>query len=218
MGLATVVGLALVVVGAVLIVLSYVPIPMVEVVPKNKSLESVTWTTVKQTIYEETFVVRPGSYQSYCVTFNRQVDLSIEVKVLQGGNRDINFWVMPESEFRVYKRGGEFRYYTIPSRQRVTEATISWSPPVGEEICFVYDNTFSVVTSKTVYSKIVATYLGPTTTTTYTTVYERETKAKTFTELLLPGIVLLIVGIGIAVGGAMTRRAAPLQYPAGYTP
>jgi len=216
MGLAMAVGLALVVVGAVLIVLSYVPIPTVEIVPKNKSLETVTWTTVKKTIYEETFVVPPLSYYYYCTTFNRKVDLTIEVRVLQGGYRDINFWVMPESEFRVYKRGGEFRYYTIPSRQSVTDVTISWSPPVGEEICFVYDNTFSVVTSKTVYSKIVATYLGPTITTTYTTVYEREVKAKTLTELLLPGIVLLIVGIGIAVGGALSRRAAPPRYSASY--
>jgi len=30
--------------------------------------------------------------------------------------------------------------------------------------------------------------------------------------------VLLVVEMGIAVGGALTRRAAPPQYPTGYTP
>jgi len=181
MGIAKTVGLALIVVGIILVILSFVPI--------------------QQTIYEETFVVPPLSYRYICTTFGRPVELTIEVRVLQGGYRDINFWVMPAREFFLYINGsGAPRYYTIPSRQMVTDTSISWSPPVGERICFVYDNTFSIITSKTVYSKIAATYLSPT------------------IELLLPGIVLLIVGAIIAVRRVDKKNDSPWQYPTGYTP
>lgn len=171
MGSAKGVGVALTVLGLILLMLSFAP--------------------TQQKVFEETFVVPPLSYYYYCTTFDRKVDLTIEVRVLQGGYRDINFWVMPASEFFAYASGNAYRVYTIPSRQRVSEASISWSPPEGIQICFVYDNKFSIFESRTVYSKIVATYPGPT------------------GELMWTGLVLMFVGMLIVAGSGDKKGGSP---------
>jgi len=150
------VGGALAVLGIILMILSFVPI--------------------QEKIYENTFEVAPGLDHTFCVTFKRDVDLTIEVRVLQG---IVSFWVLPESELRVYEIGGNFRFYTNPSRPVITDmALISWSPPVGEGICFVYDGRHFAE----VYTKITATSRG------------------SAAEVFWPGFVLFLVGALIAVG------------------
>jgi hypothetical protein len=209
-------GIALLVIGVILLAASFVPIPYVENIPREETRTTTTprLVVVNETWLEETFVVQPGDANAYCGSFPSGTTLYITVKVLSGGNRDINFWVMDESEWRVFKAGGSFYYYTTPSRQRVTEASITWNPPSNERICFVFDNTFSIITSKTVYAKIVAsreeyTYVTMTYTTT---VYKPTTKYQTLSYLLAPGVVMLAVGAGLFIA---SKHIIPRQKPAG---
>jgi hypothetical protein len=125
-------SIALLVIGVILLIVSFVPIPYVENVPREEMRTTITPSVVvvNETWSNEMFVVKAGEANAYCGSFPSGTTLYIEIKVLSGGNRDINFWVMDESEWRVFKAGGSFYYYTTPSRQRVTEMRITWNPPL----------------------------------------------------------------------------------------
>jgi hypothetical protein len=209
-------SIALLVIGVILLIVSFVPIPYVENIPRKEMRTTITpsLVVVNETWLDEMFTVKAGEANAYCGSFPSGTTLYIEIKVLSGGNRDINFWVMDKSEWRVFKAGGSFYYYTTPSRQRVTEVRITWDPPSNQEICFVFDNTFSIITSKTVYAKIVASYEKHTyVTKTYTTtIYEPTTKYQTLSYLLAPGVVMLAVGAALFIA---SRYARPRQKPAG---
>jgi len=177
------VGIALLVIGIGMLVTSFIQIPM----------GTPTHTTVGRVLLEETFTVDSGSASAYCVRFRDRTNLTIYVRVISGGNRDINFWVMDKEDWERFKRSESFYYYTTPSRKRIVEATITWSPPSYREICFVYDNTFSTITSKTVYTRIEQT------------AYERKVEHLSLSFLAVPGIILSIIGLGLIIGGVAVR-------------
>lgn len=204
-------GTILFFVGLGLLIVSVIPIPKVEYVPESTPVMSPTYTTIRKTWLDEKFVLSPGVVKYYCGKFPSNTQLTIYVHVLSGGNRDINFWVVDEDEVTRLVNKETFYYYTAPSRHKVTEATITWKPPSNRKICFVYDNSFSVVTSKTVYTKIEASYETYTVITTYTTVYKQEVKPYTLSFLTIPGIILLIVGVGIALGGSIAKRKVEVR-------
>jgi hypothetical protein len=64
-------GIALLIVGAVLSIVSFVPIPYVENVPWTEAGVTTTprWAVVNETWLEETFVVQPGDANAYCGSF-----------------------------------------------------------------------------------------------------------------------------------------------------
>jgi len=105
---------------------------------------------------DETFTVPPGQASAYCRSFSDETALTIYINVTSDGDGDINFWVMDETDWEHFKQGESFYYYIVPSEERITATTtpITWKPPANQEICFVYDNTFSL-TTKTVYTKII---------------------------------------------------------------
>jgi len=212
-------GIALLVVGVILLAVSFVPIPYVENTPREETRTTTTpsLVVVNEPWLDEVSVVRAGEAVAYCGSFSPGTTLYITIEVLSGGDRDINFWVMDEPEWRVFKAGGSFQYYTTPSRQRVTEASITWSPPSNQRICFVLDNKFSIITSKTVYAKIVASYEKYTyVATTYTTtIYEPTTRYQTLSYLLAPGVVMLAVGVALFVA---SKHTSPRQKPVGTQP
>jgi hypothetical protein len=113
-------GVALLVVGVILIVASSVPIPYVENTPREETGITTTpsLVVVKKSLLNETFVVGAGKALARCyVSFPPGTTLHIAVKVLSGGDRNINFWVMDEPEWRVFEAGGSFYYYYVtPSR------------------------------------------------------------------------------------------------------
>jgi len=121
--------------------------------------------------------IKEGAFVVYylypdCTTFNQPVLLLIEVKVLDGRNGNINFYVTTLK-------------YILPlpyiSKLDITHDFIVWSPPIGELICFLYENPSALsITFKpvTVYSRIVAIYLLP----------------------LILGIALIIAGIILGKG------------------
>ena len=206
-------GIILIVVGLGLIITSFIPLPSIEYVPKVEPREEYTYTTVRETWLEEEFVLSAGYARRYCGSFPDGTTLDIYIHVLSGGNRDINFWVMDEDEWTRFINRESFYYYVSPSRSSVTETKITWSPPANKRICFVYDNTFSLVASKNVYTKIDVTYNKYTTITTYTTRYVSEVRYRTMSSLLMPGIIILIIGIGLTAGGYGMKERGREEHP-----
>jgi len=200
------IGVALIVVGLALLAMSLIPIPSVEFVPKTVPVPRYVYTTVKRVWLDEEFVVPPLSAKAYCGSFPSGTTLVIYIDVVSGGHRDINFWVMDERAWYHFQRGESFYYYIEPSRRRVTEAVITWSPPPNKEICFVYDNMFSIITSKTVYTKIVVEYKTYTITTTYSTTYVQKVVPHTLSHLAIPGILVFIAGVGVVVASRTTKH------------
>jgi hypothetical protein len=174
------VGLGLIVTGVILLVASFIPVPHTYTRPVVERYTLPTTTPVRGVLIDETRVVPAGGYTSNCYIFHRDTTLYISVSVLQGGNRDINFWVMNRENLDSFASGRAFYYYTAPSRKQISEAHITWKPPTEKEICFVLDNTFSLLSSKTV--KISITYEYEVKAQTTITV----TRTVTETEFLYP--------------------------------
>jgi hypothetical protein len=171
-------GVALLVAGVILIIASFVPIPVVEV-----------------SLLNETFVLGAGEALAHCFrSFPPGTTLHIAVEVLSGGDRKINFLVMDEPYWRVFEAGDSPYYYSVPSRRSATEVRVTWNPPSDKQLCFVFDNTFSTATSKTVRAEITAIrYL-------------------TLGRLLAPGVLVLVAGATLLVA---SWYASPRQKPAG---
>jgi len=201
----SVIGLVLLVLGIGLFTASFVPVPVVSYNPKTKTVYEPKYTIVSKVWLEETFTVSPGRAAAYCGSFPSGTTLTITIKVVSGGNRDINFWAMDEDEWDHFKLGESYHYYTVPSRNRVVDTSIVWTPPANQRICFVYDNTFSIITSKTVYTKITAEYPTYTLVPTNTTTYEPEMTPRSLGFLAIPGILLIIVGVSLIVGSRIGK-------------
>jgi hypothetical protein len=186
-------GVALLVAGVILVIASSVPIPYVESAPREVSL------------LNETFVLGARKALARCFEpFPPGTTLHIAVKVLSGGDRTINFWVIDEPEWRVFEATGSPYYayfvYVTPSRRSVTEMRVTWNPPSNQELCFVFDNKFST-TSKTVRAEITASYEG------YPVI-----RYRTLGYLLAPGVLVLVAGATLLVA---SWYASTRQKPAG---
>jgi hypothetical protein len=130
-------GVAFLVAGVILVIASFVPIPVVEV-----------------SLLDETFELGAGDALANCFSsFPPGTTLHITVEVLSGGDRKINFLVMDEPEWRVFEAGGSPHHYAVPSRRSATEVRVTWNPPSDRRLCFVFDNTSSTA-SKTVRAEI----------------------------------------------------------------
>ncbi len=131
-------GVALLVVGVILVIASFVPIPV-----------------VKAILLDETFELGAGKALARCFKepFPPGTTLHITVEVLSGGDRKINFLVMDEPEWRVFEAGDSPYHYAVPSRRSATEVRVTWNPPSDRRLCFVFDNTSSTA-SKTVRAEI----------------------------------------------------------------
>ncbi|MHC1627888.1 MAG: hypothetical protein ACXQTI_03545 [Candidatus Nezhaarchaeales archaeon] len=122
----------------------------------------VIWPFPKMITYtwlEETFTLGPLIYRSYKGSFPQGTELTIHLEVIgtspPGRGPDINFFVVDQENYLRLSRYQSFSYYTIPSRLSIAKATLVWKPPPNEQIYFVYSNTHSLITSKTVYTKII---------------------------------------------------------------
>ena len=191
-------GVALLVAGVILIIASYVPIPVVKV-----------------SLLNETFVLGAGEAHARCFSsFPPGTTLHIAVKVLSGGDRNINFLVMDEPEWRVFEAGDSPYHYAVPSRRSATEVRVTWNPPSDQGLCFVFDNTFSTKISKTVHAEITASYEGYTyVTKTYTsTVYEPAIRYRTLDYPRTLGVVVLVAGAVLVIA---SWYASAQQKPAG---
>jgi len=139
----------------------------------------------------ESFTV-PVGYTFHNKTLFEGDNLHVIVEVTSGGNLDINFYVMDEPNYNIWK-AGESASPEI-SRISITTYDSDWVVPYDGTWFFVYDNTFGSA------SKDVTTVVTKHWTETYyrqTTVY-RPLIPSEFSYLsvavLLGGVVTLIVG------------------------
>lgn len=209
-------GIALVLLIAGLIVLGSAFLP----VPKQITTNTTTTNWVTIDLIDETFVVPPGRYIVLsCTKFPEATILNIYIRVISGGNLDIDFFVFDEEWLDEFQSGGQFYYYSIPSGERISTKTVTWIPPAGKRICFAFDNRFSIITSKTVYARITETYPIVYNSTRTFTVYRPlvESESSGVILLIVGGVLLIvaIVALTLSQGKARPFSHAYLLLPNG---
>jgi hypothetical protein len=168
------------------------------------SLVIVPFTTTKSVqvpktydIIKESFSVPALSYKGYSGPLKSGDTLHIYVKVTSGGNLDIDFYVMDEINYYKWK-AGESASAPI-TRPRITTYDSDWAVSQTATWYFIFDNRFSLLTSKGVTAQI--------------TKHWTETESKQVTEYhpLIPseysyvGTVLFLGGIAAIIGGVISR-------------
>lgn len=143
------VALILIIVAVILFLL---PIAFHSITTTSYLTTSLEYTT--NTWVSKTFVISPGTYYAFCNMFTlKNPKLYINFEVTQGGYRDINLYIMSKNDYNNLVNHQSFGwYYKDPS---TTADQITWYPQnTNEEICVVFDNTMSLITSKTIYITI----------------------------------------------------------------
>jgi RNA polymerase subunit RPABC4/transcription elongation factor Spt4 len=119
-------GIVLLAIAIVLIVLPFVPI---------SRTASQSYKIPQSTVMvSESFVVPPGTV-THTLNLNAGDSVIIDVTVTSGGNKDIDFSVNDGTT-------------TYLSYSRATTVNRDWTAPVTATYNFVYDNSFSLITSK----------------------------------------------------------------------
>jgi len=192
-------GVILAIIGVMVFLLSLITVPYT-----TTRLEEVPHSSVW---LNESFSVPALSHIAYYGTFYET--LHITFTVTAGGNRDIDFRVMDEVNYWKMRAGESYEYYTVPSRSRISSLDIEWTPPSGKKIYFVWDNSFSLLTSKSVSAYFSFTWT------------ELESREVTEYRTLLPseasylGVLFLIGGLVIAGYGIAYKPPSPVMPEAG---
>ena len=137
-------------------------------------------------IIDQSFVVPPSTI-THTTYLNANDSLNIQVSVTSGGNRDIDFSVNDGST-------------TYISYSRATTVNKDWTVPLSSNYNFVYDNSFSWITSKDVTVQVTKQW----TETAYRDV--------TTNNQLLPfefaylGVALALAGIGLTIFGVVKKE------------
>ncbi len=103
--------------------------------------------------------ISAGSYRYYPLTLQAGAKLSFRVTVLQGGNRDINAWLLDLENFTRFSNEQTFNYYSNSSGGVRYDGTFEFIAPENNIYHLILENKFSVITDKTV--KIYATLVYP---------------------------------------------------------
>ena len=172
------IGVFALIIGILLIALPFVYVP--------KTVSEAYQDPKSSVIINESFVV-PTSKTTHTIYLNAGDSLNIQVTVTSGGSKDIDFSVNDGAT-------------TYMSYSRVTTVNKDWIVPLSSNYNFVYDNSFSWITSKDV--------------TVYVTKHWTETAYKdvTTSNQLLPfefayiGVALALVGIGLTIYGVVKKE------------
>lgn len=190
-------GVLLAIIGVLLILLSVIIVPYT-----TTRLEEVPHSNVW---LNEAFNVAALTHTYYYGTFS--TSLHITFTVTSGGNRDIDFRVMDEVNYWKMRASESYEYYTVPTRTRVTSLDISWTPPSGTTIYFVFDNSFSLLTSKTVSAYFTRTWT------------EWENVQVTENRTLIPsgasylGILIILGGLALIGYGIVAKQYVAQPQP-----
>lgn len=182
-------GVLIVIIGIIIISISIIQVPFTT----NRDFpvqRSKRWI-------DESVVVPPGTHKAYGGTYGPESTLKIKFDVTHGGNRDVDFFIFDEVNYYKWQAKQQPSFYV--EKRRVTSMDETWPPPSTKTFYLVFDNSFSIITSKTVAARIDNTWM------------EMETRQVTENRPLLPseysyiGITLLIVGIAVIGYGAMSE-------------
>ena len=171
------IGIFALIIGILLIAFPFIYVPKTVSEPYQDPKSS--------TIISESFVV-PPSKTTHTTYLNAGDLLNIQVTVTSGGNRDIDFSVNDGAT-------------TYLSYSRVTTVNKNWTVPISSNYNFVYDNSFSLITSKDVTVQVTKHW----TETAYRDV-TRNYQLLPF-EFAYLGVVLALVGIGLTIYGVVKR-------------
>jgi hypothetical protein len=172
------IGVFALIIGVLLISLPFVYVP--------KTVSESYQVPKSSVIIDQSFVV-PPSTTTHTTYLNAGDSLNIQVTVTSGGNRDIDFSVNDGAT-------------TYMSYSRATTVNKDWTVPLSSNYNFVYDNSFSWITSKDVTVQVTKHW----TETAYRDV--------TTSNQLLPfefaylGVVLALVGIGLTIYGVVKKE------------
>lgn len=93
-----------------------------------------------QNLINETFYVKPGTYQSYGWNFNNTGTLNINLKA----NSDVIIYVVDKANLEAFNAGREFRVFA--AKDRITSTNLSVSLSQGEYF-IVVSNRHSILTT-----------------------------------------------------------------------
>ena len=172
------IGVFALIIGVLLIALPFVYVP--------KTVSESYQVPKSSSIISESFVVPPSTV-THTTYLNAGDSLNIQVTVTSGANKDVDFSVNDGST-------------TYMSYSRTTTVNKDWTVPLSSNYNFVYDNSFSFITSKDV--------------TVQVTKHWTETAYRDVTQnyQLLPfefaylGVVLALVGIGLTIYGVVKKE------------
>jgi hypothetical protein len=171
------IGVFVLIIGVLLVTLPFVYIP--------KTVSEPYQVPKSSSILSESFVVPPSTI-THTAYLNQNDMLNIQVTVISGGNRDIDFSLNDGST-------------THLSFSRVTNVNQNWTVPLSSNYNFVYDNSFSTFTSKDVMVEVTKHW----TETAYRDV-TTETQLIPFESAYI-GIAAVLVGIGLTIYGYVKK-------------
>ena len=179
------IGVFALIIGVLLIALPFVYVP--------KTVSESYQVPKTSSIISESFVVPPSTV-THTTYLNQGDSLNIQVTVTAGANRDVDFSVNDGST-------------TYLSYSRATTVNKDWTVPLSSNYNFVYDNSFSFITSKDVTVQVTKQW----TETAYRDV--------TTNNQLLPfefaylGVALALFGIGLTIFGVVRKEALKTPPP-----
>ena len=168
------------------------------------SLISVPFTTTKSfqvskssTEINESLVVQAGTHQYYTKSFPSGTELWINFIVTSGGNRDVNFWITDEVQYYKWKARESSTSYIY--RDRASSFDERWISPTDKTLYFVFDNSFSVFTSKSLSFRVDRFRIE----TEQRQVTENRTLLQSEASYL--GIAILFIGTAVAGFGIISK-------------
>ena len=178
------IGVFFLIIGVLLIALPFVYVP--------KTVSEAYQDPKSSAVFDESFVVPPSTTTS-TTYLNAGDSLNIQVTVTSGGNTDIDFSVNDGST-------------TYLSYSRATTVNKDWTVPLSSNYNFVYDNSFSIITSKDVTVQVIKHW-------TETAYRDVTTNAQLLPfEFAYLGVALALVGIGLTIYGVV-RKETPKAPP-----
>lgn len=108
---------------------------------------SADWVFVTNT-YDGTFVIDPGGWYSLHAYRSEGYKAEFDFEVIAGGNRDIDFFICDAGNYSLWSDGYTAIVYKL--HENVVSYTSNFIYPYSDTWYFVFSNTFSLISSKTV--------------------------------------------------------------------
>lgn len=185
-------GVFVIVVGVALVASSLIIVPFTTTKPFEVEKSS-NWLN-------ESFSVPPG-HEARSGSISSGTQLGIHFEVTSGGNLDVDFFVADDTNYWKWRAGETASVYL--SRTRITTLDVNWTVPESDTWYFVWDNSFSIITSKGVTAQI---------TRYWTEIENREVtdyRPLIESQYAYVGIIILLVGVAVTVYGLIAKVQLP---------
>ena len=186
-------GVFIIVVGVALLASSLIIVPFTTTEPIEVEKSSY-WLN-------ESFSVSAGTHEDRFASISSGTKLGIHFEVTSGGNLDVDFCVADDTNYWKWRAGEIAEVYL--SRSRATSLDINWTVPDSDTWHFVWDNSFSWITTKGVTAQITRYW----TETEYRDVTDYRPLIES--QYAYVGIIILLVGVAVTVYGLIAKVQLP---------